>query len=159
MPYVDFSTSTTLTGPLGTSLATFLLSTTCHSFPHTHMCQHLNGKSTKITIYHHLIVHFPFNNFQTFKLLNFRFGHQVKVIHYLGSVKPWFCSFNASTGQLNHYSGNAYAQEFIKKWWTTYLSLVHPKIESVSLQVVFPCVAVSKLSPFLLAVESRWLPV
>lgn len=57
----------------------------------------------------------------------------MKVIHFLGSIKPWFCSFNASTGQLNHYSGNEHANDFIKQWWTTYLSLVHPKIESVSI--------------------------
>lgn len=49
-----------------------------------------------------------------------RFGDKVKVIHFLGSVKPW------------HYTGSEHANEFIKKWWSMYFSEVHPKIESLS---------------------------
>lgn len=62
-----------------------------------------------------------------------RFGHQVKVIHFLGSIKPWYCSFNASTGQLNTFCGNTYAQEFIKNWWSIYVAKVHPTIEALNL--------------------------
>lgn len=61
-----------------------------------------------------------------------RFGSQVKVIHFLGQVKPWYCSYNASTGQLNSPSGNQIANDFIRQWWISYTANVHPKIETVS---------------------------
>lgn len=69
----------------------------------------------------------------TYEPAYLRYGQQVKVIHFLGSLKPWFCSFNASTGQLNTLTGSKYVTEFITKWWSTYLSQVHPKIESLNL--------------------------
>jgi len=69
----------------------------------------------------------------TYEPAYLRYGSKVKVIHFLGTIKPWFYSFNASTGQLNTLTGSKHVTEFVTKWWATFSSLVHPKIESLNL--------------------------
>lgn len=54
------------------------------------------------------------------------------MIHFLGSLKPWFCSYNASTGKLNTFVNSEPAQEFILRWWQTFAAKVHPVIENVT---------------------------
>lgn len=56
----------------------------------------------------------------------------MKVIHFLGSLKPWNCSFNFSTMKLNNFSGNDFVRDLIEKWWHIMANKVHPMVENVS---------------------------
>lgn len=62
-----------------------------------------------------------------------RFGHNVKVIHFLGALKPWTYSFNGTTGELNNFIGNDYARDFLVKWWTTMHQKVYPEIAQLEI--------------------------
>ncbi|XP_075586868.1 glycogenin 1 [Dermatophagoides farinae] len=62
-----------------------------------------------------------------------RFGQNVKVIHFLGALKPWYCSYNASMGKLNTFIGNDQARDFIEKWWQMMVANVHSAIEQLNL--------------------------
>ncbi|OTF76748.1 glycogenin-1-like protein [Euroglyphus maynei] len=62
-----------------------------------------------------------------------RFGKNVKVIHFLGALKPWYCSYNASLGKLNTFIGNDQQRCFIEKWWQMMFTNVHPAIEQLNL--------------------------
>jgi glycogenin glucosyltransferase len=57
-----------------------------------------------------------------------RFGSSVKIVHFLGGVKPWATYYNPSTQSAE--STGQYASEHLAKWWSVFLSNVHPKLSS-----------------------------
>ncbi|XP_065316525.1 uncharacterized protein LOC135925228 isoform X2 [Gordionus sp. m RMFG-2023] len=63
-----------------------------------------------------------------------RFMKDVKIIHFLGSIKPWNCSYDYSTGQVST-SGRLYRAEHLQIWWDIYMKNIHsmldPKYKSI----------------------------
>lgn len=59
-----------------------------------------------------------------------RFGKNVKVVHFLGSLKPWHYGYNVSSGQVSLPSGGRNLQELehIKIWWDLFVSHVKPNL-------------------------------
>lgn len=53
-----------------------------------------------------------------FYFLN-RFGKDVKIVHFLGSKKPWMYSYNRSSGTVESTDGN-HSYEHLKMWWNIY---------------------------------------
>ncbi len=56
-----------------------------------------------------------------------RFGHDTKIIHFIGSIKPWQHRYLKDVDAVILYPGtyaaqNA-AQDYIRRWWQVYTSL------------------------------------
>ncbi|XP_027201665.2 glycogenin 1 isoform X1 [Dermatophagoides pteronyssinus] len=106
--------------------------------------QYFSDWSTK-NIDHHLSFIYNMTLASTYSYLPAfkRFGKNVKVIHFLGSLKPWYCSYNASTKKLNTFIGNDHAREFIEKWWQMMVDNVHPVIEQLNIVGSMSSMAIS----------------
>ncbi|XP_045071698.1 LOW QUALITY PROTEIN: glycogenin-1 [Coregonus clupeaformis] len=48
------------------------------------------------------------------------YGHNAKIVHFLGSVKPWYQRSNSQTNQHT----NSPLEEFVYQWWTEYSYLL-----------------------------------
>ncbi|KAF7490180.1 Glycogenin-1 [Sarcoptes scabiei] len=72
-----------------------------------------------------------------------RFGANVKVIHFLGSMKPWNCSYDSSAKKLNTFVCNENAQNFIEQWWQVLMESVHPIIQNMNLTGSMSCLMIS----------------
>ncbi|XP_014662913.1 PREDICTED: glycogenin-1-like isoform X2 [Priapulus caudatus] len=57
-----------------------------------------------------------------------QFGKGVKVVHFLGSRKPWHYRFNAQSKNVEHSDG-AYAGELLQQWWNVFACHVQPKLD------------------------------
>jgi len=59
-----------------------------------------------------------------------RFGQNVKVVHFLGSLKPWFYAYSVTTGQVSQPKGSHGFQqlEHVQKWWNIFMSKVQPSL-------------------------------
>jgi len=78
-----------------------------------------------------------------------QFGQHVKIIHFIGSAKPWLISFDASgeprigfseRNMLNH----------LKLWWQIFSTEVKPALArntAVPDNMILPCLASSSMSP------------
>ena len=55
-----------------------------------------------------------------------RFRHNIKIIHFLGSAKPWHHTYVENEDNIIFYPGTNQSEygavEFIKKWWKVYKS-------------------------------------
>ena len=58
-----------------------------------------------------------------------RFGHDTKVAHFIGAVKPWQLSFNRANGQLET-GGNVMQniEDLAYIWWRIFMEDVHHKL-------------------------------
>uniref|UniRef100_A0A4W5R9V4 glycogenin glucosyltransferase n=1 Tax=Hucho hucho TaxID=62062 RepID=A0A4W5R9V4_9TELE len=57
------------------------------------------------------------------------YGHNAKIVHFLGSVKPWNLRSNSQTNQHT----NSHLEEFVYQWWMEY-SYLHLLIKTMSHQ-------------------------
>jgi len=68
-----------------------------------------------------------------------RFGHTIKIVHFIGESKPWHFSLNTATGQVEGTSMTLHNQRFLQMWWSLFLEQVQPhldpKMVSSSMQV------------------------
>jgi glycogenin glucosyltransferase len=57
-----------------------------------------------------------------------QFGKNVKVVHFLGSLKPWLYGYSVATGQVSQPQGAQGSQqlEHVQLWWNTFMSKVQP---------------------------------
>ena len=76
-----------------------------------------------------------FFNFINFCLcLLLRFGSSAKVVHFLGSSKPWDYKYNPQTGSvLQEGSGRAdqHQTSFLNQWWGIYHRSILPLCENI----------------------------
>jgi len=63
-----------------------------------------------------------------------QFGQNVKVVHFLGSLKPWLYGYSVSTGQVSQPQGSqGYQQlEHVQIWWNVFMSKVQPNLSPES---------------------------
>ena len=78
---------------------------------------------------------FFFFNFINFCVCFFlRFGSSAKVVHFLGSSKPWNYKYNPQTGSvLEEGSGRAdqHQTSFLNQWWGIYHRSILPLCEDI----------------------------
>lgn len=93
-----------------------LLSNSNFSFqPHFYILQ--NKKHvTKINLYQTL----------TF----FRFGEDVRIIHFIGETKPWLQYFDTLTGIVRPPPNNAHLQPLLQMWWNIFCDNVYTQLSS-----------------------------
>ncbi|XP_029596507.1 glycogenin-1 [Salmo trutta] len=68
------------------------------------------------------------------------YGHNAKIVHFLGSVKPWNLRSNSQTNQHT----NSHLEEFVYQWWMEY-SYLHLLIKTMSHQE--PAVPIQHAGP------------
>lgn len=60
-------------------------------------------------------------------LSHFRFGRSIKIVHFIGSIKPWQHRYLPAVDAVILYPGTYAAQnaahDYIKRWWQVYSSL------------------------------------
>lgn len=59
-----------------------------------------------------------------------QFGKDVKVVHFLGSMKPWLYGYSVSSGQVSQPQGVQSYQELehVQLWWNIFMSRVQPTL-------------------------------
>lgn len=73
-------------------------------------------------------------------LVPHRYGHNAKIVHFLGSVKPWNLRSNSQTNQHT----SSHLEEFVYQWWMEY-SYLHLLIKTMSHQE--PAVPIQHAGP------------
>lgn len=66
-------------------------------------------------------------------ILNFsRFGRDVKIVHFIGPIKPWHHTYNPRTGNVYTPSGTRgyvpHERTFLQLWWDIYATFVQPEM-------------------------------
>lgn len=62
---------------------------------------------------------------------NFRYGNDVRIIHFIGNAKPWLQYFDTQTGQVHPSSESAHLQSLLQLWWNIFCQMVHPELSPV----------------------------
>lgn len=59
-----------------------------------------------------------------------RFGANVKIVHFLGSLKPWLYGFDPKSGTVQHPSSSQTAQqiEHVQAWWNVFVQDVQSRL-------------------------------
>ncbi|XP_077987704.1 glycogenin-1-like isoform X2 [Glandiceps talaboti] len=65
-----------------------------------------------------------------------RFGDDVKVVHFIGIVKPWQYTFDTSSGHVISHEATTSQHElsFVQAWWDIFIAKVKPALESLQAQ-------------------------
>lgn len=61
-----------------------------------------------------------------------KFGKNVKIVHFLGSLKPWMYGYNSSTGTVLQPPSSQPTQELdhVQLWWNVFINQVKPNLSS-----------------------------
>jgi len=61
-----------------------------------------------------------------------RFGQNVRVIHFLGSLKPWMYGYDVQTNTVSAPSGHQSLQQLdhVQKWWQIFTTKVQPQLSA-----------------------------
>lgn len=66
-----------------------------------------------------------------FFLISFvRFGKNVKILHFIGQLKPWHVNFDSTTKQIFTPQGYEHLQEFLQLWWNIFCNQIHPQLSA-----------------------------
>lgn len=60
----------------------------------------------------------------------FRYGQNVKIVHFIGTSKPWHVKFDAH-GQPQPQLYEEHTAQFLKQWWNIFHSDVKPSLTKV----------------------------
>ena len=53
----------------------------------------------------------------------------MKIVHFIGAVKPWHHTYNTSTKQVTPLPGTGHSQEFLQVWWNIFMDRVQPSLD------------------------------
>lgn len=57
-----------------------------------------------------------------------QFGRDVKIVHFLGAVKPWHHMFNLLTGHVQPQGESQHMFDHLQFWWELFMTHVQPKL-------------------------------
>jgi len=65
-----------------------------------------------------------------------RFGKNAKIVHFIGSMKPWQAFYNTDTGRIET-SGDisTHRAELLQHWWSIFMQYVKPVLTSASVRL------------------------
>ena len=58
-----------------------------------------------------------------------RFREKIKIVHFIGPIKPWHHPFNTATKTVTTMPETGHSQEFLQIWWDLFMDLVQPKLD------------------------------
>lgn len=73
--------------------------------------------------------------FYTELLFFFRFKDRVKIVHFIGAVKPWHHTFDSVSGKVTPLPGTGHSQEFLQVWWNIFMQSVQPNLDPTLVSV------------------------
>ncbi|CAG5133879.1 unnamed protein product, partial [Candidula unifasciata] len=79
--------------------------------------------------------HLPFiynvvsQSFYSYKPALKQFSDNVKVIHFIGPVKPWHHAYNTETRTVTQLPNTEGSQEFLQLWWDIFMDSVQPHLD------------------------------
>lgn len=59
----------------------------------------------------------------------FRFKNQIKIVHFIGAIKPWHHPYNTVTRTVTTLPETYHSQEFLQYWWDIFIESVHPHLD------------------------------
>lgn len=66
-----------------------------------------------------------------------QFGRDVKIVHFIGPIKPWNHTYNSVNGNVNTLSGSRgyvpHERTFLQLWWDIYVTFVQPEMRADTL--------------------------
>jgi glycogenin glucosyltransferase len=74
------------------------------------------------------------------------FGKNVKIVHFLGTVKPWHHSYDETAGGLHVHGHPGHAPEHLEQWWSLFVREVSPLISQDALDQLPAGIAALKLA-------------
>ncbi|KAG4073422.1 hypothetical protein HA402_000646 [Bradysia odoriphaga] len=57
-----------------------------------------------------------------------QFGQNVKILHFIGQVKPWLLNFDSSSRTVYPPQGYGHLGEYLQQWWNVFCADVHPAL-------------------------------
>ncbi|XP_041354549.1 uncharacterized protein LOC121372310 isoform X2 [Gigantopelta aegis] len=58
-----------------------------------------------------------------------QFRDNIKIVHFIGAVKPWHHPYDMKTGNVMPLSGSGHSQEFLQMWWSIFMECVQPSLD------------------------------
>lgn len=68
----------------------------------------------------------------------FRFGEDVRIIHFIGITKPWLQYFDTLTGVVQPPPGSVHLQPLLQVWWNIFCEQVHPQLSPSMVSFINP---------------------
>ncbi|CAD6221854.1 GSCOCG00005192001-RA-CDS [Cotesia congregata] len=62
-----------------------------------------------------------------------QFGSEIRIIHFIGSTKPWLQYFDTQTSLVHPSSDSQHLQSLLQLWWNIFCEDVHPQLSPVML--------------------------
>ena len=53
----------------------------------------------------------------------------MKVVHFIGAVKPWHHTYNTATGHVETSSDTVHSQTFLQLWWDVFMADIMHKLD------------------------------
>lgn len=66
----------------------------------------------------------------TYRAAYKRHAGDVKIVHFLGGVKPWQHPFNCETGEVQYRSDSMHILEHVQLWWRIFVDDVKPHMQA-----------------------------
>lgn len=57
-----------------------------------------------------------------------RFGDNVKILHFIGQLKPWLVNFDPVSKSVYPPPEYKHMGDYLNMWWNTFVSDIHPKL-------------------------------
>ncbi|XP_050416650.1 glycogenin-1 isoform X3 [Patella vulgata] len=58
-----------------------------------------------------------------------QFRNDIRIIHFIGEVKPWNHAYNTKTGKVQMLSDSGHNQDFLQLWWDIFMSCVQVALD------------------------------
>jgi len=56
------------------------------------------------------------------------FREKIKIVHFIGAIKPWHHPYNTATGSVTVFPETGHCADFLQAWWALFMELVQPKL-------------------------------
>lgn len=61
---------------------------------------------------------------------DFRFGSNVKIVHFIGPAKPWLQYFDTESRQVQPSSELQHLRPVLQRWWDIFFSFIQPNLSN-----------------------------
>lgn len=58
-----------------------------------------------------------------------QFYDDIRVVHFIGAVKPWHHSYNTASRTVTPLPNTGHSQEFLQVWWDIFMETVQPSLD------------------------------
>ena len=68
----------------------------------------------------------------------FRFGENIKIVHFIGAAKPWRYTYNIHAKYVTPPEdvGHGHQLSFVQAWWNVFMTSIKPRIEEAQVRAL-----------------------